>query len=101
MARLKGQCKSLKEEFQKSDPKSDLHKQLQRFLLRYRTTPHTTTGCSPAELLIGRRLSTAMDLLKPDVEKRVKRKQEGMMQRNGGREKSFQVMSWFSLRVLV
>ena len=28
-----------------------------------------------------------MDLLKPDMGKRVKRKQEGMMQRNGGRER--------------
>ena len=30
-----------------------------------------------------------MNLLKPDLEKRVKRKQEGMMQRNGGRERKF------------
>ena len=38
---------------------------------------------------MGHRLYTSMDLLKPDVGKRVKRKQEGMMQRNGGRERKF------------
>ena len=38
---------------------------------------------------MGRHLSTAMDLLKPDMGKRVKRKQEGMMQRNGARERKF------------
>ena len=27
---------------------------LSRFLLKYRITPHTTTGVSPAELLMGR-----------------------------------------------
>ena len=27
-----------------------------RFLMRYRVTPHTTTGSSPSELLLGRRL---------------------------------------------
>ena len=70
-------------------PKGALHKQLKQFLLSYRTTPHTTTGCSPAELLMGRLLSTAMDLLKPDVGKILKRKQEGMMQRNGSRERKF------------
>ena len=40
---------------------------------------------------MGHRLSTAMDLLKPDMGKRVKRKQEGMMQRNGGRERKFSI----------
>lgn len=34
------------------DPGSLVAK-LQRFLLNYRTTPHTTTGVTPAELLIG------------------------------------------------
>ena len=34
----------------------DWKKALQNFLFQYRTTPHTVTGLSPAELLMGRRL---------------------------------------------
>jgi len=40
---------------------------LARFLLSYRTTPHTATGCLPAEILIGRRLRTRLELLRPDL----------------------------------
>ncbi len=46
---------------------TDLHHRLQRFLLHYRTTPHATTGSSPSELLQGRKLRTAMDLVRPDI----------------------------------
>jgi hypothetical protein len=37
-----------------------------RFLLQYRTCPHTTTGKTPAELLQGRRLRSRLDLLHPE-----------------------------------
>lgn len=40
-----------------------LHTRLAQFLFSYRTTPHTTTGVSPAELLMGRRLMTRLDRL--------------------------------------
>ena len=33
-----------------------LETRISRFLFKYRTTPHTTTGISPAELLMGRQL---------------------------------------------
>lgn len=39
---------------------------LSRFLSKYRVLPQTTTGFSPAELLMGRRLRTHLDLLHPD-----------------------------------
>lgn len=39
---------------------------LSKFLFHYRVTPHTTTGLSPAQLLMGRRLRTPLDLLHPD-----------------------------------
>ena len=39
---------------------------LSKFLFHYRVTPHTTTGLSPAQLLMGRRLRTSLDLLHPD-----------------------------------
>ena len=44
----------------------DLETRLARFLFQYRTTPHSTTGCSPAELLLGRKPRTPLDLLHPD-----------------------------------
>ena len=47
-------------------------KQIARFLLKHRTTPHTSTKRTPAELFVGRRLRTRLDLLKPDMEDRMK-----------------------------
>ena len=42
----------------------DWQKELQKFLLGFRSTPHTTTGVSPAKLLIGREICSKL----PDVE---------------------------------
>ena len=38
----------------------DWRLELNKFLLAYRSTPHTTTGRSPAELLYGRKMSTKL-----------------------------------------
>ncbi|KAL5473476.1 hypothetical protein EMCRGX_G027965 [Ephydatia muelleri] len=43
----------------------DIATRLARFLFQYRNTPHTTTGRSPAELLLGRKPRTPLDLLHP------------------------------------
>ncbi|XP_069108965.1 uncharacterized protein [Argopecten irradians] len=56
-----------------------LNTKLQRFLLAYRTTPQTTTGKTPAELLNNRKLKTNLDLIKHpnnDVREHVERKQQ-------------------------
>ena len=45
------------------------------FLLRYRTTPHSTTGAAPAELLMTRRLRMRLSLVKPDLAQVVESKQ--------------------------
>eukprot|EP00731_Ephydatia_muelleri_P017459 Em0010g557a len=47
--------------------RDDLDLTLQRFLISYRNTPHKSTGRSPAELLLGRRIRTKLNLLKPDI----------------------------------
>ena len=48
---------------------------LSRLLFSYRSTPHSTTNISPAELLLGRPLRTRFQLIKPDVAHRVWQRQ--------------------------
>ncbi|XP_022805757.1 uncharacterized protein K02A2.6-like [Stylophora pistillata] len=50
----------------KDEPGTQADK-LARLLLSYRTTPHTATGCTPAEILMGRRIRTRLDALHPDL----------------------------------
>lgn len=54
-----------------------------RFLFQYRITLQTTTRVTPAELLMGRKLSSRFDLVTPDVRKRVEQKQVEQKQRHG------------------
>lgn len=41
---------------------------MNNFLFQYRNTPHSTTGESPAKLLLQRCLRCVFDLLKPNTE---------------------------------
>lgn len=41
------------------------------FLFSYRSTPHCTTKCTPAELFLGRRLRTRFDVMRPNLAKKV------------------------------
>ena len=59
---------------------------LARYLLRYRNIPHSTTGESPAMLLMGRRLRTPLDLLTPSVHKHVEAKQQVRVERTRDRK---------------
>ena len=49
---------------------------LANFLFRYRTTPHSTTGITPAELMVKRSLRTRLSLIKPNLAQAVENKQE-------------------------
>ena len=48
---------------------------ISHFLLRYRTTPNSTTGESPADLFLKRHVRTRLDFLKPSISEAVRRKQ--------------------------
>eukprot|EP00731_Ephydatia_muelleri_P006906 Em0003g1154a len=59
--------RTFKEKFLASQGSTDdVELRLQRFLLSYRNTPHKSTGRAPAIMLMGRKLRTKLDLLKPD-----------------------------------
>ena len=70
-----------------------LQTKLCRVLFQYRTTPHSTTGRTPAELLHGRPLVTHLHRLRPDIRTRVEQRQEDQTQRNNQRSlaRSFSV----------
>ena len=48
---------------------------LSKFLMKYKNTPHSRTGETPATLFMGRNLRTRLDLIKPDIRKHVIEKQ--------------------------
>ena len=53
----------------------DMETQLSRFLFHYRTTPHSTTGVPPAELLLGRRPRSLLTMMQPSLSNRVENQQ--------------------------
>ena len=65
---------SFKQGLKRTTGKS-IQDRLSRFLFQYRTTPHSTTGVPPSELLMGRRLRTRFDLLYPDISRKVESQQ--------------------------
>ena len=55
--------------------KEDVQTKLSRFLMSYQNTPNSTTGLTPAELFLKRRVQTRLDLLRPNVAERVSQNQ--------------------------
>ena len=53
-----------------------IQERLSKFLLKYRLTPHSTTGIAPAELLMGRHPRSLLDNLYPDIPEKVKLRQD-------------------------
>ena len=52
-----------------------LKHRLANFLIKYRSTPHSVTGRTPAELMVKRQLRTRLTLLKPNLAQVVESKQ--------------------------
>jgi len=61
--------------FKEGIKKGTMQDKLSRFLLKYKT-PHTTTGVSPSELLMKRKLRSKLDLIVPNTASLVRQKQE-------------------------
>ena len=59
---------ALRSMYQSSKP---VKEKLAKFLIAYRNTPHSTTGVSPAQLLLGRPLRTRLDLVKPNLNRKM------------------------------
>ncbi|CAG2203535.1 unnamed protein product [Mytilus edulis] len=53
-----------------------IQEKLNRFLFNYRITPQTTTGLALSKLLMKRKLKSRLDLVFPNIEKRVQEKQQ-------------------------
>jgi hypothetical protein len=49
-----------------------IQEKLDKFLFKYRITPHCTTGIAPTELMLGRKVRTVFDLIKPITAIKVK-----------------------------
>lgn len=62
--------------FLKKDSEGSLEDRLSQFLFQYRITPHATTGISPAQLLMGRQPRSRLDLVRPDLDGKVRHRQE-------------------------
>ena len=60
----------------KTNTGGSLEERVLRFLTKYRSTPQSTTGLSPAQLLFGRNLKTQLDLLFPNTHSKVVGSQE-------------------------
>ena len=76
--------KIVKEGLKKASRHS-LEMQISKFLFRLRLTPHTTTGVAHAELLLGRRPRSHLDLVKPDLRQQAQSKQMVQVTKSGGR----------------
>jgi hypothetical protein len=65
---------SVKEGIQKFNS-GTLETKVSRYLFKYRSTPHATTGKSPAQLMFSREIKTHLDLLHPDSHDNVTKNQ--------------------------
>ncbi|GBP47737.1 Uncharacterized protein K02A2.6 [Eumeta japonica] len=65
--------RALKTLMSETNSVSSLEHQVNKYLLSYRNSVHSTTGVSPAQLMLGRNVRTRLDLLCPrkDVPKHV------------------------------
>ena len=71
---------SFKRGLKKDDSEADIETKLARFLFHHRSTP-TSTGISPSELFLKRRMRTQLELLRPDLQERIRHQQQKTVDR--------------------
>ena len=59
---------------------------LAKFLIVYSNTPHSTTKECPSTLILGRKLSTRLDLIKPNLSDAVSKSQQNMVRSTRDRQ---------------
>ncbi|KAL4717822.1 hypothetical protein ACJJTC_000971 [Scirpophaga incertulas] len=77
--------------------KSEIYEKLGCLMWGYRSTDHCSTGESPSMLMMGRRLRTHLDLLKPDRHNKVLKSQIRQVEAAGGLDRKLEVGSdvWY------
>ena len=84
--------RTLKEALTADQSRRSIQHKINNFLLQYRNCPHATTGNSPAILLMGRSLRCRLDLMKPDIGRRLQNAQNAqIIQRTAHRMLNFEV----------
>ena len=81
--------------------KDSLETRVSRYLFTYRITPHTVTGISSAEMLMGRRLRSALDLIKPDIGRKFEESRESMMLKRKTMLRKFEILCRLLKMVLI
>ncbi|XP_064477677.1 uncharacterized protein K02A2.6-like [Ornithodoros turicata] len=74
-----------------------IHENLAKFLIAYRTCPHTT-GETPSKLFLGREIRTRLSLIRTSVQYSIRDKQDKLCERNHGREHYFELGQHVSVR---
>ena len=74
----------------KAEGAQNIKQNLARFLFSYRTTQNSTTGHTPAELFLNRRPKTRLDLLKPDLGRKIGSKQKATQDAHS-KDRNFQI----------
>ena len=85
---------TFKQAMKKASDSTDVETNLARFLFHYRSTPTTTTGVSPAELFLKRSMRKHLQLMRPNMEMRVKLKQQTMTHQQRRNLLTSQLVIW-------
>ena len=81
-------------QFFKAEDSDSIMQSLARFLFSYRTTPNSTTGQTPAELFQNHRLRTRLDLMRPELGRKVFDRQTDQKARYGKISKGREFTLW-------
>ncbi|XP_031554055.1 uncharacterized protein K02A2.6-like [Actinia tenebrosa] len=95
---IKHPCRTLPSEIERTgrtaEGNGSIKQKLAQFLFSYRNTPNSTTGQTPAELMLKRRPRTRLDLLRPHLGNKMEAKQAEQKSKsmtNNSKEREFPI----------